>query len=291
MKTNKLLKVLGVGALALSLVGCGSSNKTTIKVGSKNFTENEILAEVYALALEDAGYNVDRQFDISSSAVHTAITNDEIDVYPEYTGTAYVSILKHTDVPSADEVYETSKKEYSSKYKLTLLDKAEANDSQALIITKKASEKYNIKTISDLQKNASKIRFVSQGEFDKRSDGIPGLETVYGKFNFKSSKVYDNSLKYTILDNDEGDVIPGGPTEGQLASGKYLVLEDDKNFWPAYNVVPVVRDEVLDDTITKTLNNVQSKLTTEGLQQLNKKVDIDKEEYEDVAKEYYDSIK
>ncbi len=287
---NKLLKILATSSLVLSLVGCGGS-KESIRVGSKNFTENEILAELYALALEDAGYKVERHFDISSSAVHTSITNEEIDLYPEYTGTAYVSILKHTDVPSSDKIYQTSKEEYNTKYQLTLLDNSTANDSQAIAVTSTISKKYNRKTISDLQNNASKIRFASQGEFDKRSDGLVGLEKVYGKFNFKSSKIYDNSLKYTILDNNKADAIPAYSTEGQLSSDKYVLLEDDKNFWPAYNVVPVVRNEVVTDDLKEAINKIQKKITTEDLQALNAKVDIDKEEYEDVASEYYDSIK
>lgn len=290
---KKLIGLTLAGVLTLS--GCGSTSSSTKKiiVGSKNFTENEILAEIYALALEDHGYTVERKFDISSSAVHTSITSNKIDLYPGYTGTAYVSILKHTDTPDGDTIYKKVKQEYKKKYNLVWLAKSPAEDSQALAVSKKVSDKYNITTISDLQKNASKLRFISQGEFEKRADGLVGLAKVYGKFNFKSIKIYDNSLKYQILDQNKGDVIPAYTSDGALTSSKYVVLKDDKKFWPQYNVAPIVRGSVYKKykNLGSILNPIDKKLTTKKLQQLNKAVDIDKKDYEDVAKDYYDSVK
>ncbi|QYK67390.1 glycine betaine ABC transporter substrate-binding protein [Paenibacillus sp. S02] len=151
-----------------------------------------------------------------------------------------------------------------------------------------------ITTITDLQKHVSKLRFASQGEVDQRADGIPALEKVYGKFNWKSSKVYDNSLKYEVLKNNEADVAPAYTTEGQLVNkDQFTLLEDDKQVWPPYNLAPVVRDNVLDTNpeIAEVINKVSAALDTETVTALNAKVDVDKKEYEDVAKEFYDSIK
>ena len=283
------------GVLALSGCSNGSSSSQTKKivVGSKNFTENEILAEIYSLALEDHGYKVERKFDISSSAVHTSITSNKIDLYPGYTGTAYFSVLKHTDTPDGDTIYKTVKKEYKKKFNLDWLAKSPAEDSQALAVSKRVSDKYHIKNISDLQKNASKLRFVSQGEFEKRADGLAGLAKVYGKFNFKSIKIYDNSLKYQILDQNKGDVIPAYTSDGALTSSKYVVLKDNKRFWPNYNVAPIVRHSIYAkySDLGKILDPIDKGLTTKKLQQLNKSVDIDKKDYEDVAEDYYDSVK
>lgn len=294
--SKKVAASLLVSVLALS--GCGSSSssssaKKKIIVGSKNFTENEILAEVYSLALEDHGYKVERKFDISSNAVHTAITSNKIDLYPGYTGTAYFSILKHTDTPSGDVIYKKVKQEYKKKFNLDWLAKSPAEDSQALAVSKRVSDKYHIKTISDLQKNASKLRFISQGEFEKRADGLVGLAKVYGKFNFKSIKIYDNSLKYQILDQNKGDVIPAYTSDGALTSSKYVVLKDNKKFWPDYNIAPIVRNSVYKkySDLGKILDPIDKKLTTKKLQQLNRKVDIDKKDYQDVAKDYYNSQK
>ena len=162
-----------------------------------------------------------------------------------------------------------------------------------MFISKRASDQYGIKTISDLQKNASKLRFASQGEFDEREDGMPGLEKVYGPFKWKSTAVYDNGLKYQVVDKDEADVAPAYTTEGMLADKeKYVLLEDDKHMWPPYNLAPVVRDEILSAApeIEEILNRIDETLDTETITALNAKVDIDKEEVEDVAAEYWNSI-
>ncbi len=269
-------------------------SSTTIRVGSKDFTENLVIAEIYALALEDNGYNVKRVSNISSSLIHNSIVNDEIDLYPEYTGTGLLSVLGEDMETDPEKVYKTVKKEYEERFNLTWLDYASANDSQGLVIRTETANLLNIKTISDLQAHASELRFASQGEFDEREDGFPGLEKTYGTFNWKSSKIYDNSLKYSVLENDEADVTPAYTTEGQLVNtDEFTLLEDDKQFWPPYNLAPVVRDNILDDNpdIKTILNNISAKLDTETVTELNAKVDVDGQEYTDVAKEYYDSIK
>lgn len=305
MKNKKVLAAL-IGIIILALVAgialwknnqadkSTSKASTTIRVGSKDFTESLVVSEIYALALEDNGYKVDRVSNISSSLIHKSLVNDEIDLYPEYTGTALLTILGDDMETNPDKVYQTVKKEYEEKYNLTWLNYSEANDSSGLAMRKETADKYNIKTISDLQKNASNIRMASQGEYEEREDGLPALEKVYGEFNWKSSKVYDNSLKYQILENDEADVTPAYTTEGRLAeTDKFVLLEDDKHVWPPYNLAPVVRDNILkaNPSIKKILNKVSAKLDTETVTKLNAKVDVDGEEYTDVAKEFYDSIK
>ena len=145
-----------------------------------------------------------------------------------------------------------------------------------------------------MQANADKLRFASQGEFDERDDGIPGLTKVYGPFNWKSSKIYDNGLKWEVVDSDEADVAPAYTTEARLTeTDKFVLLEDDKHMWPPYNLAPIVRNEVLEQypEIAEVLNAVSATLDTETVTQLNAKVDIDGEEYEDVALEYWESIK
>ena len=288
-------------ATALAMVAAGTftvtaaaGEKGTIRVGSKDFTENEIVAELYALALEDAGYKVERIMDISSSVIHTAIVNDEIDLYPEYTGTGLISILKMDPLTDAQEVYETVKEAYAEQYDLVWLDYAQANDGQGLFISRKASDEYGITTISQLQENASELRFASQGEFDEREDGLPGLEKVYGPFEWASSKVYDNGLKYQVVESDEADVSPAYTTEGRLSeTDKFVLLEDDRHVWPPYNLAPVVRGDVYKENleIAEILKKVNETLDTAAITALNAQVDVDKEEYEDVAEEYWESIR
>ena len=299
IRMGKKMRKMAAGVLALALTGVSAltalaGEKGTIRVGSKDFTENEIVAELYALALEDAGYKVERIMDISSSVIHTAIVSNEIDLYPEYTGTGLISILKMDPLTDAHEVYETVKKAYAEQYDLVWLDYAEANDGQGLFISRKASDEYGITTISQLQENASELRFASQGEFDEREDGLPGLEKVYGPFEWASSRVYDNGLKYQVVESDEADVSPAYTTEGRLSeTDKFVLLEDDRHVWPPYNLAPVVRGDVLEENpeIEEILKKVNETLTTASITALNAKVDVDKEEYEDVAGEYWESIR
>lgn len=289
-------------AAAAALAGCSSNasggsgsegSGAAVTVGSKDFTENLILAELYALALEDAGFTVTRKFSIASSVAHTALVNGEIDLYPEYTGTGLISVLKLPVETDAEQVYQTVKEQYKEQFNLDWLPYADATDSQGLVITTSAAQQYGISTISDLQQHATELRFASQGEFDQREDGIPALEAAYGPFDWKSTNVYDNALKYQVLANGEADVTPAYTTEGQLANDDFTLLEDDKHVWPPYNIAPVVRDEVLsaNPSIEDALNAVDEKLDTATLTQLNARVDVDKEEYEDVAADFYATIK
>lgn len=298
MKRKNIISTIAMLAVTLIVSGCsslggGSTEDTAIRVGSKDFTENLVVSEIYALALEDAGYEVERIPNIASSVVHTSLTNDEIDLYPEYTGTGLLVILEMEMETDPQKVYDTIKAEYAEQFDLTWLDYAEANDSAGLVIKTSVAEKYGIETISDLQENAPELRFASQGEFDLREDGLPGLTKAYGEFNWKSSTVYDNSLKYEVLKNDEADVAPAYTTEGQLTNKEeFTVLVDDKKFWPPYNLAPVIRNEVLEANpdIAEILNNISSTLDTETVTGLNAKVDVDGKEYEAVAKEYFESI-
>lgn len=304
---KKATAVLLCVGMAGTLAACGgtadskqggkeSSEKTdtVIRVGSKDFTEGLLVSEIYALALEDAGYEIDRVFDIAGSVVHTALINDEIDLYPEYTGTGLMSVLGMDMITDPEEVYQTVKEEYEKQFQVTWLDYSQANDGQGLAIRTDVAEKLGIKTISDLQKHATELRFASQGDFDEREDSLPALKKAYGDFDWKSSKVYDGGLKYEVLRNDEADVTPAYTTDGQLAdTDSFTLLEDDKHVWPPYNLAPVVRDNVLKENpdIADVLNKVSAALDTETLTKLNAKVDVDKEEYEDVAQEFYEAIK
>ena len=311
MKTavKKGMTLLFAVSLTLALAACGgnpagsggaaqeeagSAGTRSVIVGSKDFTENEIVAEIYALALEDAGFTVERKMNIAGSVVHTSITSAEIDIYPEYTGTGLITILGMEALTDQDEVYNAVKEAYNEQFNITWLDYAQANDGQGLFISKKASDEYGITNISQLQANADKLRFCSQGEFDEREDGIPGLTKLYGEFNWKSSRIYDNGLKWEVVDNDEADVATAYTTEARLTeTDKFVLLEDDKHMWPPYNLAPIVRNEVLEKypEIAGILNKVSATLDTETVTKLNAQVDIEGEEYEDVAADFYKDIK
>ncbi|MDR1028674.1 MAG: glycine/betaine ABC transporter substrate-binding protein [Clostridiales Family XIII bacterium] len=302
-KPAALALILALILAALTATACGNdeakdadtdAGNAPVRIGSKDFTENLILAELYALALEDkGGLEVERDFSLASSSVHTALVNDEIDLYPEYTGTGLLSVLQLDLITDPQEVYDTVKAAYKEQFDLVWLEYARANDGQGIAVTKEASDKYGIKTLSDLQRNAANIRFASQGEFDEREDGIPALEAVYGPFDFLSSIVIDNALKYDTLLNGEADASPAYTSEGQLTNPAFVLLEDDKQVWPPYNIAPVARAAVLEKypQIEEILNAVDALIDTPAITALNAEVDVDGKEYEEVAKAFYDSIK
>lgn len=288
-----IIVVLVVGVM-LSFTSCTGSKNNIIRIGSKDFTESLIVSEIYALALEDAGYEVERNMNIASSIVHIAIMNDEIDLYPEYTGTGLLSILQMEMESDAEAVYNKVKEAYDEQFNITWLNSTDINNTNGLAIRTEVAKKYGIYTISDLQEKADKIRVCSQGEFEYREDGIPGLSKLYGEFNFKSIDVYDNGLKYQILESGEADLCPGYSTDAWLVdTDKFTYLKDDKNFWPPYYLAPIVRNNVLeaDPEIADVLNKISAKLDTKTIIALNAKVDIDKQEYEEVAEEFYQSVK
>lgn len=298
---KKLVSIVLLAGVMMSLTACSGSSESQstkesngkIVVGSKSFTEGNILSELYALALEHNGFEVERKFNIAGSVIHQAILSEEIDVYPEYTGTALLSILKQPVMTDEKEVYDFVKQNYEEQFDLTWLEPSPMNDGQGLVLRTEVAEQYNIQTISDLQKNADKIRFASQGDFDERGDGIPALERVYGPFNFASSVVFEDSLKYDVLRNNEADLAVAYTTEGMLRDEAFTLLEDDGKVWPPYNAAPVIRKPVLEQNpkAELVLNQLSSLLTTEKITELNAQVDIDKLEMEEVAANFFNEIK
>lgn len=300
-KRTALLLVL---AAAVGITGCQSTSgkksdtgsaqeKGSIIVGSKGFTENLVLSELYALALEDAGYKVERKFEVSNAVIHQSLCEGEIDLYPEYTGTALMTILEQPMETDPQTVYDKVKEMYASEYELDVLDMCEANDGNGLAIRADVAEEYGIKNISDLQKNASNIRFGCTADFYEREDGLLGLEKVYGDFDFKDENSFDNSLKYEVMASDEVDCVPGYTTDAQLSSDEFLLLEDDKQLWPPYNVIPVVRHEITEKypDLAEIINGISAEIDTKTMTELNSRVDIDKEEYDDVAEEFFETLK
>ncbi|MCI5721680.1 MAG: glycine/betaine ABC transporter substrate-binding protein [Firmicutes bacterium] len=289
---KKIMAAALCAVMIFALAACGQkSADEKIIVGSKGFTENLILSELYALALEDAGYQVERTYEVQNALINEALVEGEIDIYPEYTGTALMSIYQQPMESDPQKVYDTVKGLYEADG-LVPLDMCAANDGQGLVITKEASEKYGIKTISDLQKKAGSIRFGSTSDFYEREDGLAGLAQHYGEFDFKSENSFDDSLKYEIMLNGEVDCVPAYTTDAQLSRDEFVLLEDDKNFWPPYNIMPVTRQDIVDDNpeLAETINRISAAIDTDTMQQLNAKVDIDKEEYDDVAAEFYASL-
>ncbi|WP_239984764.1 glycine betaine ABC transporter substrate-binding protein [Sporolactobacillus pectinivorans] len=305
MGRSKNAYIFGFGAIVVVVIivilsislfskGNGSSNGSsgkneTVTIGSKNFTESLILGEMYSDALENAGYKVNRKLNLGGTLIaHEALVKGQIDMYPEYTGTGLMDILKQKEMTNANAVYNDVAKAYKKKWNLIWLKPTQANDSQGLAVTKKISDKYNIHTFSDLAKEAPNIRFAATPEFNDRADGLKGLKKAYGGFNFKSNQLFDYGIKYNVLLQGKEDATVAFTTDGQLTNKNLVLLKDDKHFYPPYYVCPVIRESVIkhDPKIVKVLNEVSSKLDSKVMQELNAKVDIQKQSYQTVAKDF-----
>jgi glycine betaine/choline ABC-type transport system substrate-binding protein len=268
-----------------------ANGKTTIKVGSKNFTEEYILGNIYAQALQAAGYKVNTQLNLGSEQIALkALKGGQIDAYPEYTGTALTSFFnaKTTDIPTdPQQAYQEAKTDFA-KEGITALPPTPFTDSNALAVTQATANKLGVKSISDLKDKAGSLTFSGSPECRQREDCLLGLEQTYG---IKPGKftVVDPSLRHEVLQKGQADASFVFTTDGQIKANKEVVLEDDKNIFPPYNVTFLVDDKTLQQAgpdLAKTIALVQKGMTTPVMQELNSRVDLDKQKPEDVAHQY-----
>jgi len=272
----------------------GSGSGPTITVGSKNFTEQYILGELYAQALAANGFTAEKKLDLGSEQIaDKALQNGQIDMYPEYTGTSLVAVLGYEgeNPPTPEATYQKAKELYAKRDPAdTMLTPAQFNNTYGIFVRSQVAEQNDLKTLADLAEVSPELTFVSFSEFQNRSDGYPNMQKNYEGLDFGDVKIV-NSIGGPIYQGvlqGEGDVGVGFTTDGQLASDELMVMEDPKNIWPFYYPAPVVRSDVLEKNpkMEETLNSVSESLDAETMRKLNAQVDIEQEEPEDVAADY-----
>jgi osmoprotectant transport system substrate-binding protein len=294
--------LLVTALLAVTAAACGggagggeSSSGPSVSVGSKKFTEQILLGEMYAQAFEDEGYNVKRELNLGSEQVmDKSLQDGTIDMYPEYTGTAYVAILKkppESYPKTAEETYEQVAEFYKNRKDtpMQMLKPAPFENNYGIVMLTKEADKLGIETLDDLAAKSDQLIFSSYSEFQNRSDGYPNMKESYPKLDFKDIKIVnDLGIRYKALAEGEADVGIGFTTDGQLASPKLKVIEDTKDIWPKYYPAPVVTQEFLDKNpdAKKIINEVSSSLNADKMRQLNGAVDLEQEDYEDVARQH-----
>ena len=292
-KLPSLFLRLGTAFLAMSLLlsACGipATGQATIRVGSKDFTEEFILGEMYAQVLENAGFKVDRKLNLGGTPVaQQALVNNQIDVYPEYTGTGLLTVLKDPVQSDPTAVYNTVKDGYKKQFNLVWLDQSPMNDTQALAMTQAGAQKFGVKTFSDLAAKASQLIMVGPPEFQEREDGLPGMMKVYGKFTLKQYKAVDPGLRYQALTSGQADVVVAFSTDGEITADHLVLLQDDKHMFPPYHVAPVIRQDTLtaNPKVADLLNALAPKITDQVMSQLNYEVDGNKKEPKAVAHDF-----
>ena len=249
----------------------------SVTVGSKDFTEEFIVAEMYAQLLENAGFTVTRKLNLGGTPIaQAAIVKGDIDLYPEYTSTGLLTVLKLPSMQDPMQIFSTVKSGYEQQFKLTWLTASPFNDTQALAMTQATADKYGIKTYSDLATKADQLVLGGPAEFLSREDGLPGLQKAYGGFQFKDTKqLGTGSLRYQALLDGQIDVVVAFGTDGQINGDHLALLQDDKSFYPIYNIAPVVRMDTLQKypQIAAVLNKLAPYLTDAVMSGLNWQVD------------------
>ncbi len=295
------LTVLMLTLAAFALSGCGNvggggqgGGGPTITVGSKNFTEQFVLGELYAQTLEANGFTVERQLNLGSEQLaDEALQSGEIDFYPEYTGTALVALLGYEgeNPPSPEETYEEARSRYAERDPAdTMLPYANFNNNYGIFVRREVAEQYDLQTLDDLAEVAPELTFATFSEFQDRDDGFPNMVENYpGIDEFEDIVIAnDLGLRYQGVEQGDADVGVGFLTDGQLTSEELVILEDEKSIWPFYYPAPVVRDDVLEENpeVEEILNSVTEALNVDAIRELNGRVDTGGEDPEDAARDY-----
>jgi len=292
MKKAKKYGILAfVLLLALSLVGCSAKTEAgdTIKIGGKNFTEQDILVHLMAGVVEaKTDLTVETKPWLGGTMVASkALDNGDIDIYAEYTGTALMVQLEQEPMTDPVAVYDKVSKMYNENKNITWLEPFGFNNTYTMSMRKADAEKLGIETFSDLAKQSTNLSLVVEGEFFEREDGYKGLQKMYG-MNFKATSAMDAGLMYGAVKDGKADVLDAFATDGRIVAFDLKVLKDDKQFFPPYYAAPLVRNDTLakHPELADALNSLAGKLDDATMQQLNAKVDLDKQSSKDVANEW-----
>jgi len=264
----------------------GSGGASSITVGSADFPESQLLAEIYAGALQAKGVTVNKKLNIGAREAYIpALQDGSIDLIPEYTGVLTQYFNKNAKATDCDGVYAELKAALPDK--LEVLDKSAAEDKDAVVMTKKKADELGVKSIADLQGKAQDLVLGGPPEWKTRPTGVPGLKKVYG-LEFKSFRPLDAGGPLTVAALKNGQIQAGNlfTTDPNIAKNDFVVLDDPKHLFAAQNVVPLITKAKDNDTITQALNAVSAKLDTETLAALLTEVVGDKKDASAVAKEF-----
>jgi osmoprotectant transport system permease protein len=303
-KRVSVAQKLGLGAIAVLLIAIvsfswrtsGSANNLysqtrKVAVGSKDFTESILLAEIASQMFERNGLTVERKFELGGNLPHEALVSGNIDLYPEYTGTSYTAIFHHSPISDPRAVYDQLKKDYSEKFNIEIGPPLGFENTFAILIRGADARRLNLKTISDAVPFAKQWIAGFGPDFIPRADGYPGLVRAYGLKFAGEPRDMDLSLTYIALSSHKVDLIAGNSTEGRIAALDLFQLADDRHYFPPYEAVFLIRK----DTVARepVVQNVMTKLggaiTTDDMRKMNLEVDANKRTPRDVAHDWIQS--
>ena len=284
-----------VAAAVFAFWNSGGSDRNSaaqqrVAVGSKDFTESALLAEIMAQLLEARGVYVERRFELGGNLPHEALVNGTLDLYPEYTGTSYTAILHHTPIGDPRAVYEQVKQEYASQFKVEVSPPLGFENTFAILVRGADAKKLNLKTISDTVPHTPQWQAGFGQDFMSRADGYPGFSKTYG-LNFAAVREMDLSLTYIALSSRQVDLIAGNSTEGRIATLDLFQLADDRHYFPPYEAVYLVRQDSLArvPALREVLAKLANAISTDEMRRLNYEIDGNKHDPKEVVKEWLGS--
>jgi osmoprotectant transport system substrate-binding protein len=276
--------------LIVLFVSCGGERRDTIVIGSKNFSEQALLAEIVAQRLEARLHRpVDRRFYLAGSYIcQQALLSGRIDAYVEYTGTALTAILHDPIQSDPSTVFERVRSEYQQRFGMEVMPSLGFNNTFAIVVRGEDARRLNLKTIDDAARYAPQWRAGFGYEFMERPDGYEGLAKVYGLRFSASPRILDLGLLYRALLDKQVDLVAGNSTDGLLAARDLVILEDDKHYFPPYEAVPIVRQDSLVrfPGMRAAIEELGGKISDAEMRKMNYAVDGERRDVTDVAREF-----
>ncbi len=290
---GKLTFVLAAAALLVILGGFAlwrrsePAVQSRVVVGSKDFTESVLLAEIVAQMLEARGVSVERQLELGGNLPHEAMVSGTLDLYPEYTGTSFTAILRHAPISDPRAVYEQVKQEYASKFNVEVSQPLGFENTFAILVRGADARQLNLKTISDAAAHTPRWRAGFGQDFMSRADGYPGFSKAYG-LKFREVREMDLSLTYIALSSNQVDLIAGNSTEGRIATLDLVQLTDNLRYFPPYEAVYLVRQDSLArvPALREVLSKLANAISTDEMRRLNSEIDEKKRDSKEVVKEW-----
>ena len=294
-KRRSVLPKLALAAAVLLVVIGGiaiwrnsdTKSAALVRIGSKDFTESALLAEIVAQMLEVRGVSVERRFELGGNLPHEALVNGTLDLYPEYTGTSYTAILHHAPTGDPRAVYDQVKQEYASKFNVEVSPPLGFENTFAILVRGEEARRLNLKTISDAAAHTPRWRAGFGQDFMSRADGYPGFSKAYG-LKFAEVREMDLSLTYIALSSRQVDLIAGNSTEGRIATLDLFQLADDRRYFPPYEAVYLVRQDSVTrvPALREVLAKLANAISTEEMRRLNYKIDGNKRDPKEVVREW-----
>src|SRR2546423_3844019 len=279
-----------VAVLVGLFISCGPPRENRIVIGSKNFTEQLVLGELIAQQIENKTHlPVERRFYLAGSYIcHQAILGGRIDVYPEYTGTALTAILKQKPEGNREQVFNRVKNEYITRFDLAVGPPLGFNDTFAIEIRGDDARRLGLKTISQAARYTPQWRAGFGYEFMERPDGYQGLAATYGLRFAAPPRIMDLGLLTRALKDKQVDLIAGNTTDGLIPALDLFVLEDDRHYFPPYEAVPIIRQQMLarHPEVKQALDDLAGKISDDDMRRLNYAVDGQHRDVKEIVQEF-----